>query len=77
MQTTKTYAGNELSHEIAILQLARALNQLAFAIDRLAERQYRQTEDEAAEEEHQQILQSLVSVKRDIQGTVDTLLADE
>jgi hypothetical protein len=77
MQTTKTYAGNELSHEIAILQLARALNQLAFAIDRLADRQYGQSKDEVALEEHQQILQSLVSVKRDIQDTVDTLLADE
>ena len=60
MQTSKTYTGNELSHEVAILQLARALNQLAFAIDRLADRQYARSEDAAAQEEHQQILQSLV-----------------
>jgi hypothetical protein len=77
METSKTYVGNELALEVAILQLARAVNELTFAVDRLVDKQYLQASDERTREEYQHISESLIKVKLQLQETVDTLADDE
>ncbi|MGH6898108.1 MAG: hypothetical protein ACREJ5_16435 [Geminicoccaceae bacterium] len=77
METSKTYAGNELALEVAILQLARAVNELTFAVDRLVDKQHREAGDQASEDEYSHILDSLAKAKLQIQKTIDTILDDE
>jgi len=77
METSKTYVGNELALEVAILQLARAVNELTFAVDRLVDKQHREAGDQASQDEYGHILDSLVKAKLQIQEAVDTLADGE
>ena len=77
METSKTYVGNELALEVAILQLARAVNELTFAVDRLVDKQHREAGDQANQNEYGDIVDSLAKVKLQIQEAVDTLADDE
>jgi hypothetical protein len=77
METGKTYEGNELELEVAILQLARAVNELTFTVDRLVDKQHRESGDRASQDEYSHILDSLAKVKLQIQKTIDTILDDE
>ena len=71
--TSKTYQGRDLQLEVAILRLARAVNELTAAVDRLADKQHLgYQDDQKNHEEYQAILQSLGKTKRHLKDAVDT-----
>jgi len=70
----RTYVGNELTLEVALLKLSRAVNELTAAVNRLADKEHMHHEDRARDEdEYRVIVESLTKVKQHIQDTIETL----